>query len=164
VRLTWIFGIGWLLSLAAAGRVQAQSCWPIQVFLEVRDSSGRRMDPAELDSATHSVPGRTPETLGLRPPNSRAGRDTTVALEWYGHGCHLRLYRVTLYAGGRVMNLDLGMDINSAQRRGPSAFVIRAPALQPATFRLRWDPAERGGPTEDPERLLGERWERVSPD
>ncbi len=164
MRLTCIFGIGWLLSLAAAGEARAQSCWPIRVLLEVRDSAGRRMDPAGLDSATYTVRDRAPRTMGLRGPNVRAGRDTTAALEWTGHGCHLRLQRVTLYEGGRVMNLDFDMDIDSARRLGPSAFVIRAPALEQATFRLRWDPSERGGSAEDPERLLGDRWERVAPD
>lgn len=162
MRFAWI--VAWLGLLAPAGAAAAQSCWPVRLLVEMRDMAGRRVDPALLDSVVVTTGGqreRVPfEQFGPRP----ARGDTARYFHHARSGCRLELDRVTLYRGRHAMQLDFAMVINSSQRRGPSAFLVQAPPLQTAAFRLCWDPTEPGGAYEDPLRLPDERWERVPPD
>ncbi|HEY0035558.1 MAG TPA: hypothetical protein VGB66_02660, partial [Longimicrobium sp.] len=128
----------------------------------VRDSAGRRVDPAAMDSVVSDTTG-APRPLRMSAPYNpaRAARDTANLLQWSRAGCAIRLRRVTLYSGGEAMHLDFGMEVDSERRRGPSTFQIQAPRFERGTFRLRWDPAEPGGSSDDPQRLTQERWERA---
>ncbi|HEX8386439.1 MAG TPA: hypothetical protein VF576_09660 [Rubricoccaceae bacterium] len=141
---------------------EAQSCWPVAVLVEVRDPSGRRVDPASLDSVVTREDGRERALFGrnARPP---AALDTTAYVWQAGAGCRVRVDRMTLYGGGHTMHLDFGMEVDSDARRGPSSFAVQTPSLRSETFRLRWDPTEPGGTPDDPTRLTAERWERVWP-
>lgn len=162
MRLAWM--IASLGLLAPASAAAAQSCWPVRVLVELRNASGQRVDPVVLDSVVVTS-GTVRERVDFQRSPPRAARaDTAGYLHFIGHGCVLRVDRVTLYHGRRVMHLDFGMEVNSNRRRGPSAFVVQAPPLHSGTFRLRWDPMEPGGAYEDPKRLPAERWERVPPD
>lgn len=162
MRLAWmIVSLG---LLAPAGAAAAQSCWPVRVLVEMRGAAGRRIDPALLDSVVVTS-GEERERVPFDRYGPRPARgDTARFFHHANSGCRLALDRVTLYRGRRTMHLDFGMMVDSSRRRGPSAFLIQAPPLQSATFRLRWDPMEPGGAYDDPRRLTAERWERVRPD
>jgi hypothetical protein len=151
--------VGLLLALAAAEDAFAQSCWPVAVLLEVRDSAGKRVDPTTMDSVVSDTI-RAPRPVRVRAPFVRAAapRDRSTLLEWSRAGCSIQLQRVTLYSGGGAMHLEFDMHVDSELRRGPSIFVVQAPPFQPGTFRLRFHPAEPGGDSRSPRRLTDGRW------
>jgi hypothetical protein len=148
--------------LGTAGFARAQSCWPVEVRLEVRDASGQRIAPASLDSVI-TTPARGDERLRERSGARPAHRDTSSYLQLSGSGCRLQVDRVSLYDGAHAMHLDFDMVLDSDRRRGPSSFVIEAPPFRPGTFHLAWDPEETGGAPGAPQRLSDRRWKRVSP-
>jgi hypothetical protein len=156
--------LAFVVPLFAADGAHAQHCWPIEVRVEVRDSAGRRISPVVLDSVVTAVArGSNEVPVRSRMDLSRDGTasDTSGTLQWLTAACRLRLQRATLYASGRALHLDFNIDINTFERPGPSAFLIEAPPLQSATFRLRFDPQLRGGHSSAPRRLDAGWWERV---
>lgn len=162
MRLAWIAGL--VMTLAATSTAGAQSCWPVAVLLEVRDSAGRRVDPASMDSVvTDTTAAPAPQRMSAPYTPAPAARDSANLLQWSRAGCAIRLRRVSLYSGGRAMHLYFDMYVNSERRRGPSTFVVQAPPFQPGTFRLRFDPAEQGGPSRSPRRLTADRWYQPAP-
>jgi hypothetical protein len=156
---------GLLMTLAATSTASAQSCWPVAVLLEVRDSAGRRVDPAAMDSVVSDTTGAPrPRRMSAPYTPAPAAHDTSTVLQWSRAQCSIRLRRVTLYSGGQAMHLDFDMDVNSEKRPGASAFVVQAPPFQPGTFRLRWHRTEPGGAPRTPRRLPDDRWERTEAD
>lgn len=156
--------VGLLMTLAATSTAGAQSCWPVAVLLEVRDSAGRRVDPAAMDSVvTDTTAAPAPQRMSAPYTPAPAARDTANLLQWSRAGCAIRLRRVSLYSGGRAMHLYFDMYVDTERRRGPSTFVVQAPPFQPGTFRLRFDPAEQGGTSQSPRRLTDDRWYRPAP-
>lgn len=152
------------VALFAADAAHAQHCWPIDVRVEVRDSSGRRISPVLLDSVVAFVArGSAAVPVRSRMEVSRewTASDTSGTLQWVTAACRLQLQRATLYASGRAMHLDFNIDINTLKRPGASAFQIEAPPLQSAAFRFRFDPELRGGLSSDPLRLNASSWERI---
>jgi hypothetical protein len=143
-----------LLTCPAAAR--AQSCWPVELQVAIRDAAGRRIDPAILDSIVESSPDEAERLHPARRPPSGA-----KVLRLSRSGCRLRVDRITLFRGRRTMHLDFGIVLDSERRRGPSTFLIETPPLQTGTFRLQWDDTERGGTSEAPQRVPAERWQRV---
>ncbi|HEX8673536.1 MAG TPA: hypothetical protein VF710_16690 [Longimicrobium sp.] len=156
--------LAFVVSLFAADAAHAQHCWPIEVRLEVRDPAGRRFSPVVLDSVVVVVArgsNEVPVRSRVEIPRDGTASDTSGTLQWLTAACRLRLQRATLYASGRALHLDFNIDINTFKRPGPSAFLIEAPPLQSATFRLRFGPEVRGGHSSAPRRLDASWWERV---
>jgi hypothetical protein len=97
------------------------------------------------------------------PPKTRR-TDPVRTLQWKTAACNIRIGRVTLFSAAQTMNLDLGVDINTLRSSGRSAYVIRAPALEAATFRLRFAHTRAaGGEMSDPRRLSQDLCEREHP-
>lgn len=153
-----------LLVFAATAAVEAQSCSPVVVLVEVRDSMGRYVNPAALDSIVTTDPGKGPKRDFFDDHSPLPIPGDPKRYLWRSvSGCRLQVHRISFYQGARAMHLDFDMVVDASERDGPNVFLIEAPPLQPGTFRLRWDPLEPGGWREQPKRLEDDRWVPIPP-
>lgn len=151
-----------LLLPAPAGAASAQSCWPVGVLLALRDSSGRALAPAAVDSvAVHHGHRRLAPRAVSGPYRDASGEDPASALQLALSGCRLQLDSVTLRLDGETMTLVMRMDIDSEKRRQGSVFFLEAPPFRAGRYRLRWDPDEPGEYLHPPLIPAAGRWTRL---